>query len=246
MTPLFAFEDVSVDLQIYDHQSLRLFKKGVHSSVDKLRIVSNRLNVSALKNISFSYQQGDRVGLIGRNGSGKSTLLKTISGIYEPTSGKIINRAGNIELLDTGSYIKDDLNGYECIEYFSMVNGLTLAEAERVKREVEEYSELDEFLKLPVRTYSAGMRTRISAILVTSLKSQVICIDEGIGAVDEKYQKKINQRLEEKIQESGIVFFASHDESLLRKFCNSALVLDSGSIVASGTVDHCFEFYREL
>lgn len=249
MTTFIEFNNVSVNLEIFDHKALRLFRKNISNPLsDKITKTkeSGHVFVEALKNISFNYTTGDCIGLIGKNGSGKSTLLKVIASIIDINSGGIVTNANKIELLDTGSYLKEELSGYECIEYFANLNQLDKIEHKKITEDIENLSGLGDFLFLPIKSYSAGMKTRLSSILVTSLNSEIICIDEGIGSVDIEYQQLINNRLREKIQKSGLTFIASHDFSLLRNFCNKGIVLSNGVVLLNSSINECCNFYMEL
>jgi lipopolysaccharide transport system ATP-binding protein len=186
--------------------------------------------VSALKNVTFQLKNGDSVGLVGHNGAGKSTLLRTMAGVYHPTSGSIV-REGNIStLLELGAGMEPELNGYENIIRMGIYLGLSIEQAKALIPEIEVFTELGEFLDLPVRTYSSGMATRLMFAVATSSKPDILLVDEIFGMGDASFQIKAQAKMESLINSVGIFVFASHNHELLKKYCNRFFKLDHGEL----------------
>jgi ABC-type polysaccharide/polyol phosphate transport system ATPase subunit len=245
MSVFISLDRACLNMEIFDHQSLRLFRRRTVGPNTKLLVRQDRVVVTALDKISLRFQEGDRVAVMGRNGSGKSTLLKTIAGIYEPTDGSRIVGGGRVTFLDSGFFARDDLTGYECIDYYCLLRQLRPEQCKEVREDVENFADLGEFLNCPLRSYSTGMRVRLTATLVTSLPSEILCIDEGIGAVDEFHQERFRVRLESHVSNAKIIVVASHDYSLLQRLCSTGIVLENGKVVAKGSLEECYERYKE-
>lgn len=199
--------------------------------------------VRALNDISFDLKPGDRLGIIGHNGAGKSTLLKVCAGIYEPTSGAI-SRAGSVaSMTDFLMGMDPQETGYKNIVRRGIFMGLTRKEAQSIIPDVEAFSELGEFLKLPMRTYSTGMYIRLAFAISTSVEPDILIMDEMINAGDMAFLDKSKTRMASLIQNSKIMVLAAHDLELVRRLCSQAIVLEKGEIVARGSADECIDFY---
>jgi ABC-type polysaccharide/polyol phosphate transport system ATPase subunit len=201
--------------------------------------------IRALDQVTLSLREGDRLGLIGGNGAGKSTLLKTIAGCLEPVSGEV-NVAGRIStLLWIGAGMDLERTGRQNI--FTM--GLHLLMLPRdvapLIDEIAEFAELGEFIDLPLRTYSDGMRMRLAFAVATSLHPEILLLDEGIGAGDARFAERARLRAERLYARAGILVLASHNVTLLRQFCTRALWLDGGKVVAHGAIDDVLTAYTE-
>lgn len=201
--------------------------------------------VTAVQNASFEIKAGDRVGLIGRNGAGKSTLLKALAGVLPPTRGHLKIRGTSANILQLGAGMDGDLTGFENIERMSRLLEIPSTEWKRVKADVEEFTELGRFLALPVRTYSAGMSMRLSFAMATSYPRDILVVDEVIGAGDMFFVDKAAKRIESFTEQAKILIMASHGHGTLQQFCNRAIFLESGHIVASGSVDEVWAAYQE-
>ncbi|MGX8009142.1 ABC transporter ATP-binding protein [Mesorhizobium sp. ORM8.1] len=189
------------------------------------------VEVTALRDVSLQLTNGDRLGLVGHNGSGKTTLLKTIAGIFEPTLGKIsvTGRIATVFGLGTGAL--PDLSGYENIRRMSMLLGATFKEAEASIPDIEAFTELGSFLNVPIRTYSAGMTTRLLFAVATAVHPEVLVVDEVFGAGDVGFQAKARKRMAEFVERASIVILASHSTEILDQFCNRRIMLEHGQIV---------------
>ena len=200
--------------------------------------------VHALKGIDLQITHGDRVGLIGANGAGKSTLLKVLAGIYEPTSGDIEISGHVCPLFDVNLGINPETTGYENIEMRALYLGMRLNDIREKMEEIAEFTELGDFLSMPVRTYSTGMAFRLAFAVTTFLKPDILLMDEMILAGDANFQAKGAARLRDLISTSGILVLASHSDELLRQWCNKGLYLAEGRVQFFGPIDQALDAYH--
>ncbi len=232
---------VVVSFPVYD-QSSRSLKKRLISATTGGHIEqspdSGRISVvKALDQVSLHFQHGDRVGLIGHNGSGKTTLLRVLAGIYEPTQGEVLIDGNTAPLFDVALGMDPESTGYENIFLRGLFLGLKRSEIEARLDDIVAFTELGDFLRLPIRTYSAGMRMRLAFAVSTSIEPEILLIDEGIGVGDAAFLQKANERLQEFSDKAAIIVLASHSESLIRKSCNQAVLMQHGKVIATGETD---------
>jgi len=240
-------KSLTVDIPIYD--ASRSFRSTLMNRYIGGRIKrdkkSGRVSVRALEDISFYLQKGDRLGLIGHNGSGKTTLLRLLSGVYQPLQGRY-RFAGRITSLFNISLGQDiDDSGIDNIFSTGMHLGMSKQEILRKKDEIIAFSELGDFIHLPLRTYSTGMLTRLSFAIATALEPDILLMDEGIGAGDANFAEKAKNRLESFYSKAGILVIASHADTLIQKLCNKAMLLEHGKIITLGDVDEVLAIYHE-
>ena len=202
--------------------------------------------VDALRNISFRLEDGDRLALIGHNGAGKSTMLRVLAGVYAPTEGRITHKGRRQALFDLGSAMSTDINGYENIMNMGMMQGRSRAEIAAKMEDIVVFSGLEEYVNLPVRTYSSGMMLRLAFSVATAWAPEISLIDEVMGAGDAEFFSKAQARLRTMLEGAGIVVFASHSLDALRPFCNKGLVLQHGETHFFGAIDDAFTHYRQL
>ena len=188
----------------------------------------NSVTVKALDNISLSLTHGDRVGLIGHNGAGKSTLLRVFSRIYEPTQGHIHIDGKVSALLDVMLGMDPEATGYENIYLRGILQGLTRREIKAKAQSVAEFTELGDYLAIPVRTYSNGMALRLAFAIATTLSPEILILDEVVNVGDADFIKKAEKRFAELIDQAKIVILASHDANIIRKNFNKVIWLDAG------------------
>jgi ABC-type polysaccharide/polyol phosphate transport system ATPase subunit len=198
----------------------------------------------ALGGITATFKAGDRVALIGKNGSGKSTLLRVLSGIYQPTAGSLEIHGTISSLLDIGVGLHPDATGYENIILMGVLHGKTRSEMRGKFEEIETFTELKDFLKLPVSTYSSGMRLRLAFGIATCMESDILMIDEVIGVGDHTFIEKAQTRMKHLMNKSQILVLASHATSILKQFCNKAMVLDKGKCTFFGELEQGIQFYE--
>jgi len=244
-----SLSQVSVDFPVFTSQSKGLintlmgFKGASKGRIDS-QDGGRHFAVHALRDVSLSFEKGDRVGLIGRNGAGKSTLLRVLSGVYEPTSGSISSSGRISALTDLMLGMDPEASGYEFIVTRGVVMGLTSAQARGLTADVEDFSELGEYLHLPVRTYSSGMLLRLAFAVATAVSTDILLMDEMIGVGDNAFLAKAGQRLERLMNSVDILVLASHNEGILRDFCEKGVLLAGGRVVMTGALEACLEAHR--
>ena len=187
--------------------------------------------VKALNDVSFSLSSGDRLGLIGNNGAGKTTLLKVLYGIYPPSHGTIAAQGRIDALFNINLGFRREATGRRNIELRGLINGWTRSEVDARMEEIVAFSELEDFIDMPIKAYSQGMAARLAFSVATSLKPEILLMDEWIGAGDPPFQEKSRQRMRELANRAGIVVLASHNHKLLRDTCNKIMMLDKGSVL---------------
>jgi lipopolysaccharide transport system ATP-binding protein len=228
-------QNVTVSFPLY-HGESRSLKKTVFAAASGRLGQDNkhRLVVEALRNVSFSLKTGDRLGFIGSNGAGKTTLLRTMAGIYEPVIGSITIDGAMTALLDPGQGMNFDLTGNENIRLRALFNGYSDAEITQLQADVAEFAELDQFVDLPVRTYSSGMVIRLGFALATAIKPQILLMDEWILAGDASFMGKARHRLETMVRGAEILVLSSHNAEIIMQWCNRVIWMDRGQVRADG------------
>jgi ABC-type polysaccharide/polyol phosphate transport system ATPase subunit len=240
-------DNVYLDFPIYgSHRSLRkaLFQRATGGFIRHNKVDHDRIVINALAGVSLRLADGDRLGLIGHNGAGKSTLLKVLAGVYEPTVGRVMASGTITSLFDMVPGMDMEDTGYESIVTAGLLLGLSRAEIEKAIPEIERFSELGEYLSLPIRTYSTGMITRLGFSLATTLKPDILLIDEGIGAGDARFAERASAKMKELTGSSNILVLASHSEELLSSLCNRAALMRAGKIIETGAIGEMFEVYH--
>ena len=234
-----------VDFPIFDAKSRSMKKAFLGAAGGAIgRNQDNVVVVEALKNVNLHLREGDRVGLVGHNGAGKSTLLRLLSGIYEPTRGSADIRGRVAPVFDLGVGMDPEISGYENIIIRGLFLGQTRKQMKAKMEEIADFTELGEYLSMPLRTYSTGMRIRLALGVVTSIEPEILLLDEGIGAVDAAFMAKARDRLQALVERSGILVFASHSNDFLAQLCNTALWVDHGQIREAGLVPDVVEAYE--
>lgn len=238
--------ELVVDFPIYGAQS-RSFKTAIVRAATGgtlARGSDDRVVVRALDRVGFEFHEGDRVALVGHNGSGKSTLLRVLAGAYEPVSGLVDVRGSVACMLSIALGMDLDATGYENIQLLGMLFGMSKESIGRKTEEIAEFTELGDYLSMPLRTYSTGMNMRVAFAVATSLEADIILMDEWLGVGDAHFIEKADQRLRSFVQRAGLLVLASHAPELLRKNCNKGLLLEHGKVVATGTVDEVLAVYQ--
>jgi ABC-type polysaccharide/polyol phosphate transport system ATPase subunit len=242
-----VLDKVTIDFPIYGsgQQSLR---KTLFSRAQKIRGKDaprqQRVVVRALENLSFELKDGDRVGLIGHNGAGKSTLLRVLAGVYAPTHGSIRTEGRISPLFTAAPGLDFDDTGYENIKTCGMFLGMTSAEIKKRAPEIAQFSELGDYMHLPVRTYSSGMITRLGFAIATSIDPGMLLLDEGLGAGDARFAARAEERLHSLIARSHILVLASHSDAMVKAMCNIGILLEKGHLVAMGAVGEVIDRYH--
>jgi len=230
-----SIKNLTVEFKIYGSNS-RSLKKQILSQVTGGRIAGgadDSITVRALNNVSLEIRDGDRIGLVGHNGSGKTTLLRTLAGIYKPTAGSIEIEGTVGTLIDPAAGMDPEATGLENIYLRGYVLGMKKHEIDSKIDEIAEFTGLGGFLELPVKTYSAGMFSRLAFAISTSVSPEILLVDEGIGAGDAAFQSAVNSRLNDLYGGVRILILASHSTSLINAHCNKQCELQRGSFLAS-------------
>jgi ABC-2 type transport system ATP-binding protein/lipopolysaccharide transport system ATP-binding protein len=246
MTASLYLRDVAVEFPIYSGGSRSLKKLLFHSTTqgNLARDASDRITVMALNGVTLDINHGDRLAIIGANGAGKSTLLKVLAGIYAPTGGRM-HAEGRVSALLTASVgLNPDATGRENIIIRGMYMDVHPRDMRARVDEVAEFTELGSFIDMPVRTYSSGMMVRLCFAVATSLRPEILLMDEWLAAGDAAFLHKARQRMEDFVSSTSILVLASHTMPLLEEWCNRAILLDQGRIVASGGVKEVAAIYQ--
>ncbi|TQM81795.1 ABC-2 type transport system ATP-binding protein [Saccharothrix saharensis] len=236
--------NASVDFPIFDAKSRSLKKLALGKVGGKIGSEGKVPIIEALHDITISLRHGDRVGLVGHNGAGKSTLLRLLSGIYEPTRGssRIVGKVAPV--FDLGVGMDPEISGYENIMIRGLFLGMGRKEMEKRVDDIAEFTELGDYLSMPLRTYSTGMRVRLALGVVTSINPEILLLDEGIGAVDAAFMAKARDRLKDLVKRSGLLVFASHSDEFLVEFCDSAIWMDEGRVKMHGGLREVLTTYK--
>ena len=227
-----SLQNVSLNYPILSGDS-RSFKKTFLNKFNKDKFsqdLKNVLHIQALKNINLSISSGDKIGLFGENGSGKTSLLKIIGKIYKPTSGKIITEGKINSLIEMNSGLDDFLTGIENIKFRLSFFDLSQTELNKKIEEIKEFSELNEFLYLPTKTYSSGMKMRLAFSITVSIESDIILMDEWLSVGDQLFQKKAEEKLQSIVSNAKILVLTSQSLANLKKNCDKIITLENGII----------------
>lgn len=202
-----------------------------------------KVTVRALSGLSFQIQDGERVGLVGHNGAGKSTLLRVLSRSYSPTQGHAFIDGSIGSLIDISLGINVEATGRENIFIRGALLGMTKSEVKEHLDEIIEFSELGDFIEMPVRTYSSGMHLRLAFAVSTIVRPEILLMDEWLSVGDESFKQKAEQRLAEIVNATKIIVLASHSRELLESTCNRLIWLEHGQIRMDGTVSDVAPIY---
>lgn len=225
--------NLCVEFAIYGSSS-RSLKNTLMAQATGGRIMSGARDVVAVRaidNLNVEIGEGDRVGLVGHNGSGKTTLLRVIAGIYKPSAGQITIEGRVGTLLDPSAGMDPEASGLENIFLRGHLLGLTRSEIENSISDIAEFTDLGDFLALPMKTYSAGMAARLAFAISTAMQNDILLIDEGIGAGDASFQEKAQRRIEGLFERTKIVLLASHSDDLIKRFCNRKFEMSHGKLI---------------
>jgi ABC-type polysaccharide/polyol phosphate transport system ATPase subunit len=243
-------DNVSVDFPVYGaRRSFRkaLFERATGGSVEQgAGRHQGMLVVKALSNVSMRLKEGDRIGLVGHNGAGKSTLLRVLAGVYEPITGRVLVGGKITPLFDMMPGLDIEDTGYQNIVTMGMFFGMSLEEIEARIPEIEEFTELGEYLGLPVRTYSAGMIARLGFAVATAIEPGILLIDEGIGAGDARFAERVAKRMKEFVGRSRIIVLASHSLGMLRSMCDKGALMHEGHLISIGPLELILEQYKSF
>lgn len=192
---------------------------------------TNRVSVKALEDVSFRLEVGDRLGLVGHNGSGKTTLLRVLAGAYEPTAGILRSKGRTISLLDVSMGMEHEATGFENIYLRGITMGLSTKEIQEKIEDIAEFSELGDYLAMPIRTYSSGMLLRLAFAVSTCAQADILLMDEWLSVGDQAFNDKAAIRLKALVDNAAILILATHSDQLLKDVCNQAIRMEHGKVV---------------
>ena len=200
----------------------------------------------ALKNVSFSVEKGDRVGILGLNGAGKSTLLKVISGVFKPTEGHVDKHGKMVPLLELGAGFDPQYTGKENIYLYGAMLGYTKKFIDSKYDEIVEFSELQKFMDVPVKNYSSGMKSRLGFSIATVVEPKILILDEVLSVGDAKFRKKSEKKIMSMFDSGVTILFVSHSLEQVQRLCNKAMILEKGKLIAYGDIDPISEQYSKM
>lgn len=228
--------NVGVDYMVHEGAA-KAVKGGKNENAKtgaRINKIGNRYLASAVDNITLDLRPGSQVGLVGHNGSGKTTLLRVLSGALEPTRGSVTIQGRVASMMSTTFGFDMHQTGRENMLRRGMMMRMTRSEISEATEDILDFAELGPYIDLPMSTYSAGMRTRLGFSITTSFAADIIIMDEWLGAGDQRFYERAQERLEGVVERSQILVLASHKQQLMERLCNRVLVLDKGQIIADG------------
>lgn len=245
-SPVIDLQNVWLRIPVNTRET-RTLKKALLRSLTggTLHSTVSGAEIEALRDISCSFYHGERVALIGHNGAGKSTFLRMISGIYKPTSGYFYAACKVYPMIQKSFITSFELSGLQAVKgHYLLMHG-NLRGFHEYLQEILEFSELGDFIHLPMKGYSEGMSARLLFALLTSGAHDCLALDEGFGAGDARFFQKAQERMEKFIEAAGTLILASHSDALLRKFCRRGLVFSKGMIIFDGALEDSLAFYHD-
>jgi len=197
----------------------------------------------ALRDISFSVNKGERLGILGLNGAGKSTLLKILAGVLKATEGKVSVKGKIAPLLELGAGFDPQYTGVENIYLYGAVLGFPKEFIEEKYQEIVDFAELGDFIHVPVKNYSSGMKARLGFAIATVVEPDILILDEVLSVGDAKFRKKCEKRIMSMFDKGVTVLFVSHSIDQVRAICDRAIILDKGRLIANGSMDEICDLY---
>ena len=213
-----------------------------------IKLVTRKLHYNefwALTDISFEVEEGERLGVLGFNGAGKSTMLKVIAGVLKPTKGSVKVNGVIAPLLELGAGFDMNYTGAENIYLYGATMGYSRKYIQERYDEIVEFSELGEFIDVPVKNYSSGMRARLGFAIATAVEPEVLILDEVLSVGDAKFRIKSENKIKSMFDKGVTVLFVSHNTAQVRRLCTKAIILDHGKIIANGDVNEVCDIYDE-
>ena len=200
----------------------------------------------ALEDVTFDVKKGDRVGILGLNGAGKSTLLKVIAGVLKPTNGNVTTRGKVVPLLELGAGFDKQYTGKENIYLYGAVLGYTKKFIDEKYDEIVAFSELGQFIDVPIKNYSSGMKARLGFSVATVVEPEILILDEVLAVGDAKFRKKSEAKLKSMFDKGVTVLFVSHSLKQVKRVCNKAMILEKGHLLDYGDIEPISERYAKM
>ena len=214
-----------------------------------IKLVTRKLHFTefwALNDISFTVEKGDRVGVLGFNGAGKSTLLKVIAGVLKPTKGSVKVNGVIAPMLELGAGFDMNYSGKENIFLYGATMGYSRKFIEEKYNEIVEFSELGDFINVPVKNYSSGMRARLGFAIATAVEPEILILDEVLSVGDAKFRQKSEAKIRSMFDKGITVLFVSHSTQQVLNICNKAIILEKGKLIAQGDAEEICEKYNQM
>ena len=239
------FDHVTIDFPIYNARNRSLKNKVMQVATGGIvNFGAEGTVIRALSDVSFEISEGERVGLVGHNGAGKSTLLRVLTNVYAPVSGRVQILGDIGSLVDISLGIDGEATGRENIFIRAALLGLRRDQIEDKFEEIVEFSELGDFIDMPVRTYSSGIHLRLAFAVATVIRPEILLMDEWLSVGDAAFNKKAEKRLNDLLQSSRILVLASHSRDLIEKTCTRALWFEHGKLkMDSGPKEVCRAYW---
>jgi ABC-type polysaccharide/polyol phosphate transport system ATPase subunit len=234
-------EDMSLLFRLYQDKQVSLKEKFSRIVQGRGKPVDRQF--WALKDLNLRIEHGERVGIVGRNGAGKSTLLKTICRIYTPTKGRVAVNGAIAPLLEIGAGFQAEISGRENIYLNGAILGYPQDRLRTIERDVIEFTQLEEFIDMPVKYYSTGMYMKLAFAIATAVDPEILILDEIFAGGDAEFIGRAQGRMDRFVKNSNILVFVSHQPELIRKLCQRVIWLDHGSVVADGPADEILDRY---
>ena len=200
----------------------------------------------ALQNVSFTEEKGDRVGILGLNGAGKSTLLKVIAGVFKPTEGSVTKHGKMVPLLELGAGFDQQYTGKENIYLYGAMLGYSKEFIDEKYDEIVKFSELKDFIDVPIKNYSSGMKSRLGFSIATVVSPKILILDEVLSVGDAKFRKKSEKKVLSMFDSGVTVLFVSHSLAQVQRICNKAMILEKGKLIAYGDIDTISKQYEKM
>jgi ABC-type polysaccharide/polyol phosphate transport system ATPase subunit len=245
---MIRLEAVNVSFPVFYNDALRSLRGYISTRAQGRSSVesSGIIHVNALQNISMTVERGERVGIIGLNGAGKTTLLKTIAGIYAPTSGSLTVKGESRGFFNISAGLDPNASGLRNIHNMSFYYTRNIDEIKEKIPEIIAFTELDEFIYMPVHTYSSGMLARLMVSVAIHYEAENLLFDEALGAGDASFHEKLNKRVLKMVEDAKCFVLATHSFVLMRQYCTKALLLNKGKMECYGNIDEVIERYIVL
>jgi len=241
-----VFENVSLEYDLNYERVYTLKERVVNAIYRKKNDAAPKEKLFALDNVSFRIAQGERVGIIGLNGSGKSTLLKVAAGILKPQQGRVVVSGDVQPLIEIGAGFNPEFTGRENIYLNGAMLGFRPDAIKNVEAEIITFSELEEFIDVPVKYYSTGMAVRLAFTIATMIRPEILLMDEMLSAGDLAFVEKAKRRIDMILNTAKMLVLVSHDLGLIESLCDRCMVLAKGKVLFDGKTAEALEFYRDM
>lgn len=243
---------MSKEILRVDHVSMK-FNLNKEKSMDLKTYVIKMLHGQlkrddfwALKDVNFTLNEGERLGILGLNGAGKSTLLKVVAGVFKPTEGKVTRKGKIVPLLELGAGFNKEYTGRENIYLYGAVLGYNRKYMDSKFDEIVEFSGLGKFIDVPIKNYSSGMKSKLGFSIATIAEPEILILDEVLSVGDAKFRKKSEEKVMSMMKDGTTVLFVSHSLAQVKRICDKAMILEQGKIVAFGDVDEVAKIYADM